>query len=395
MDWVWSTLCGSTAVFQLDKLPVPPVRCSISPSDLVIFAGIWLCIMPQQVMDMFFSSRSRGSEKRVIATSAEDAGAPKRSCTEARDTSASPSPSPATDHSGYMTSFTTHTRETPAIFRSRLFHACKWASKEEHPLPATGWLAELREFLLMFNRTPATLHARIPVYHRVIPFIHCSDNARFTITRLDRQSTLTHIPRAIGTEACRALFDELKPGSDCAIQWEQHSMISPIGRTTKLPRLTALLSTSDERVTYDYSGTINVAQRMPPLLSNMIRKIGSDYNAVFANWYVDGATSHIGWHSDDEHGMDQRSGITSLSLGGTRTFQVLSKREGGRIGRTKTQKLAKIAATRLVEVVLREGDLLMMEGSDFQKNWVHRVPKEKSRTSPRLVLTFRNLVASA
>lgn len=212
---------------------------------------------------------------------------------------------------------------------------------------------------------------------------------------LDAKSSIMYIPGFLSRERSASLFEELRPGPDCPIRWERHRMRTPAGQLVPLPRKTALLSATRVGETYNYSGTVNVAQRMPDSVLQLSREISErldiEYDVVFLNWYVNGKESHIGWHADDERLLVPDSGITSVSLGQTRKFQVLDKREGKRIGATKKEKQAKIKAGKLFEFDLASGDLLAMLGSGFQEGWLHRVPKEASRTGARINLTFRKL----
>ncbi|MDD2769528.1 MAG: alpha-ketoglutarate-dependent dioxygenase AlkB [Methylococcus sp.] len=65
----------------------------------------------------------------------------------------------------------------------------------------------------------------------------------------------------------------------------------------------------------------------------------------------------MGWHADDEPELGERPFIASLSLGGERTFRIRHRRTG-----------------RTLDVLLRDGDLLLMGGA-LQSYWKHCVPK--------------------
>ena len=68
----------------------------------------------------------------------------------------------------------------------------------------------------------------------------------------------------------------------------------------------------------------------------------------------------LGWHADDEpiHGsIDKPFTVLSLSLGSTRTFLV--------------QRTSENVRGRIVDVPMREGDLLAMTGL-FQKEMKHK-----------------------
>lgn len=268
-------------------------------------------------------------------------------------------------------------------------------ASEDSPTPpwSASVLRDLRELIVLDNprRGEVLLHVPVEPPQAIPRFITAHSARTIKVRRLGPGSLLTHIAGAINGDMCRLLWDELCPGGGGGVQWEQHSLRTQSGKSVPLPRLTALFSVSPSGSTYDYSGTTNISQSMPPLLVNMLTRVGTDFNAVFANYYADGGSSHIGWHSDEEHGMDLSSGILSLSLGATRKFQVIHKAENKRVGRSRQEKNYKIRAGKLVEVNLHEGDILIMEGRDFQRNWLHRITKDSHQKKARIVLTFRRL----
>ena len=82
----------------------------------------------------------------------------------------------------------------------------------------------------------------------------------------------------------------------------------------------------------------------------------------------------MGWHSDDEKEIVPNSSIASLSFGAERKFAL----------KHKVNKEAH-------SIILENGSLLEMSGS-FQKNWLHALPKSKKIDSPRINLTFRQMM---
>jgi alkylated DNA repair dioxygenase AlkB len=75
--------------------------------------------------------------------------------------------------------------------------------------------------------------------------------------------------------------------------------------------------------------------------------------------------------------MGTRPAITSISLGGTRKFQ-LRPNSGG----------------KPMDIWLKQGSLLLMKPG-CQENWVHQVPKTSKPTGERINLTFRPHVNGA
>jgi len=68
--------------------------------------------------------------------------------------------------------------------------------------------------------------------------------------------------------------------------------------------------------------------------------------------------------------------ITSLSLGEERLFKLHHKK------RKET-----------LDIILGHGDLLVMAGA-LQHHWRHSVPKTRKPKTPRINLTFRNILAA-
>ena len=98
---------------------------------------------------------------------------------------------------------------------------------------------------------------------------------------------------------------------------------------------------------------------------------GQRLNGVLLNYYRDGQDS-MGWHSDDEAVLGRNPLIASLSLGGSRRFD-LRRKGGSRIEHS---------------LALGHGSLLVMAGAT-QHHWQHQVAKTRSPCAPRLNLTFR------
>lgn len=168
------------------------------------------------------------------------------------------------------------------------------------------------------------------------------------------------------------------------LHWAQPE-IHIAGRLLPIPRLQSWYG--DEGATLVYSGRRFKPTPWHPELLDLRDRIsaidGAAYNSVLANRYRDGNDS-VGWHADDEPELGDCPTIASLSLGGTRKFQVKPK------SRYLTQNPC--LATRRYDILLGHGDLLIMLGTS-QKNWQHAIPKTKEQVGQRINLTFRNVFA--
>lgn len=131
---------------------------------------------------------------------------------------------------------------------------------------------------------------------------------------------------------------------------------------------------ADGGIPYAYSGTVKRAHDWTELLLGLKREVegrtGAEYNSCLLNLYHHGGEG-MGWHSDDEKSIVPGSSIASLSFGAQRKFSF--RHRGGK---------------ETVSVILENGSLLDMRG-DTQRYWLHRLPKMKKVSAPRVNLTFR------
>jgi alkylated DNA repair dioxygenase AlkB len=155
--------------------------------------------------------------------------------------------------------------------------------------------------------------------------------------------------------------------------WEQSS-IQLFGQSVLIPRLNAWYGDPD--CTYTYSGHTLQPQSWTPTLQAIRVRVEAvaetRYNSVLLNWYRRGADG-VSWHADDEPELVPRHTIASLSLGGTRRFQLKPKRD---------------CRIPNLNLDLAYGDLLLMR-STTQENWLHQIPKTRRPVAPRINLTFR------
>lgn len=162
------------------------------------------------------------------------------------------------------------------------------------------------------------------------------------------------------------LRDTLRVG----VPWEQTSS-TIYGRTHPTPRLTCWFGSS----AYSYSGIRNVPRPWPPELVQLRHRLeavsGARYNACLANLYR-GGTDTVGFHQDNERGLDPHDTIASVSLGAARDFRI-----------------REISHEHSWTVSLGHGDLLLMHGPDSQTDYEHSVPRRTRVAAERLNLTFR------
>ena len=137
---------------------------------------------------------------------------------------------------------------------------------------------------------------------------------------------------------------------------------------------------SDTSHGYNYSTTHTPSKPMHDclreLMSYINHKFDCEYNGILINKYSNGE-DYIGRHSDDERGLDAKSGVIALSFGETRTFRIRHKATG---------KIVSDAPTDTQQIIQTAGD--------FQKEFTHEVPVQKKSKgldihSPLESMTFK------
>ena len=158
------------------------------------------------------------------------------------------------------------------------------------------------------------------------------------------------------------------------INWEQEK-IKIFGNEITTKRKVAFYS--DPLISYTYSGKTKIGLPWIASLIQLKEKIelitNVKYNACLLNLYHDGEEG-MGWHSDNEKEIVPESSIASLSIGASRKFSFKHK-----------------LTNETLSIVLENGSLLEMKGA-IQKHWLHALPKSKKITSPRINLTFRQML---
>jgi len=133
----------------------------------------------------------------------------------------------------------------------------------------------------------------------------------------------------------------------------------------------------DENYHYTYSNKTKHALRWTPALLDLRQAITNitkaEYNSCLLNLYHNGDEG-MGYHSDDEKTLGDKTNIASLTFGAERRF----------LFKHKTNK-------QTVGLTLEHGSLLEMKDTT-QKFWMHRLPPTKKVTRPRVNLTFRQIL---
>ncbi|HBR98454.1 MAG TPA: alpha-ketoglutarate-dependent dioxygenase AlkB [Gammaproteobacteria bacterium] len=173
--------------------------------------------------------------------------------------------------------------------------------------------------------------------------------------------------------------DQLLMTLKAELDWQQ-SRIRIAGRELPIPRLNAWYGDAD--ADYGYSGIALAPLPWTPELTTVRQAVQQrcdhGFNSVLANLYRDGQDS-VAWHADDEKALGRNPVIASVSLGGTRRFQLKHRRD---------KTLSRI------DLDLPHNSLLVMGGA-LQHHWVHAVPKTRKPCDARINLTFRRIITPA
>lgn len=186
---------------------------------------------------------------------------------------------------------------------------------------------------------------------------------------LFQQDNIHYDPDFLLSTESQKLFAILKE----SLNWQEET-IKLYGKLVKVPRLVCWYG--DDDVEYRYSGVNHVGlpwtDELFQLKTNIEKYTGNSFNSVLGNLYRNESDS-MGWHSDNEKELGSTPCIASISLGEERLFKIRHRQSGETFGEN-----------------LASGSLLVMSGN-FQNEWQHSVPKEKTVRGPRINLTFRQI----
>lgn len=205
----------------------------------------------------------------------------------------------------------------------------------------------------------------IPAMNRSAPASGTTHMSTAAPTLGSLPSRFIHLPGWLPQSEADPYLDVLTAD----IPWEQ-TITTIYGKTHPTPRLTCWFAD----VAYSYAGIRNEPRSWPAALTQLRRRLeeraGAEFDSCLANLYRDGNDT-VGFHQDNEPGLDPRDPIASISLGATRDFRI-----------------REIATKRTWTLPLAHGDLLLMLGPDSQTRFQHAVPR-RSRAGARINLTFR------
>lgn len=158
------------------------------------------------------------------------------------------------------------------------------------------------------------------------------------------------------------------------IHWTQQT-IKMFGKIYRQPRLVGWQG--DHGVSYTYSGkkyqAASWTSQVKSIRSIVESLLNVSFNFVLLNCYRNGHDC-MGRHSDDEKELGVQPIIASVSFGQSRPL-VFTHKE------TKDK----------LSIDLDHNSLLIMSGLT-QKQWWHELPRRKNIDSPRINMTFRQIL---
>ncbi len=188
---------------------------------------------------------------------------------------------------------------------------------------------------------------------------------------LNKDGEANYYGQIMDAESSSRYYEALMNG----IEWRNDEAVI-FGRHIVTKRKVAWYG--DQSFEYTYSNKTRTAlpwtKELLELTKMVEKHTNESYNSCLLNLYHTGDEG-MAWHSDDEKDLKKNGTIASLSFGATRKFSMKHRDE-------KDNKLS---------IFLEPGSLLVMKGAT-QTHWLHSLPKSKRVTSPRINLTFRQMV---
>ena len=187
---------------------------------------------------------------------------------------------------------------------------------------------------------------------------------------INSQGQAIYFGQIISEEQMSIFYEELMNNID----WKNEVVVM-FGKEITTKRKVAFYS--DSNIEYRYSQKTKKGIQWIPVLLQIKSIVESytntHYNACLLNLYHNGDEA-MGWHADNEVAIKPNSSIASLSLGADRKFSF----------KNKTTK-------ETISQLLENGSLLEMKGA-LQNPWLHCLPKTSKIKTPRINLTFRQMI---
>ena len=120
--------------------------------------------------------------------------------------------------------------------------------------------------------------------------------------------------------------------------------------------------------------SIEMIDEVKEIMNKINTEFNTEYDICFLNYYKS-EKEHLGWHADDSPEMDSAHPIAVISFGAERYIWVKLNNIIGNISDKN-------------KYLLEDGSLFVMP-SGFQKDYLHKIPKNDRPCGGRISLTFR------
>lgn len=167
---------------------------------------------------------------------------------------------------------------------------------------------------------------------------------------------------------------------------EEESKIEIFGKKISIPR--KQVGYGDEGTYYSFSGVKVIAKSWDEndnvciMLKDVKKRVekftGLTFNFVLINRYENG-DQYIGYHRDDEKELGSEPNIVGVSFGAEREIYF------------KPHKFIPHKMKDPTKLKLEHGSVFVMH-HPTNVHWKHSIPKKSTIKTPRISLTFRNLI---
>jgi alkylated DNA repair dioxygenase AlkB len=145
--------------------------------------------------------------------------------------------------------------------------------------------------------------------------------------------------------------------------------------------------------TYEPKDTHEVIEKVTDALE---ARLGFRYEGCFLNGY-ESERDALGWHADDDPGIDHAFPIAVVSLYGEgaknnlRSILIKEKPVKGETTTISAEEMKTKLLSPIDSYTLADGSLFLMDAG-MQSTHVHKIPKAGFVARPRISLTFRKLI---
>lgn len=213
-----------------------------------------------------------------------------------------------------------------------------------------------------------------------------NSNSNQVIHSIEDRIYLLYSSNFLTTNTADELFDLLE--KNLTYNSKEDSKIKMLGKEIPIPR--QQVAYGEPGTSYTFCGIPVPARdwnKKNDPICKMIRKIRrlvehytkQKFNFVLINRYATG-DEYINYHADDEKDLDKNTVIVGVTVGAER--EMYFKPKDGFLPKNYKD---------VVKIKLTHGSIIIIK-DPTNKNWLHSIPKRADISTPRISLTFRNIM---